>query len=70
MREVRGVRGVARVIQATRGRSRRWRETWPRASARATRTVPVGTRKKTEEEAGWAAAGLHSNGLHREVSAR
>ena len=31
-----GVRGVARVIQATRGRSRRWPGAWPRpAVARA-----------------------------------
>ena len=34
--EVRRVRGVARVIQATRGRSRRWPGAWPRpAVARA-----------------------------------
>ena len=70
VREVRGVVATSREARAmrreagggrARGRGRLWRghaAAWARG------------RKTTEEEAGWAAAGLHSNGLHREVSAR
>ena len=44
-------RGVARVFQARRGRSRRWPDAWPRAPSAC--PCPPGTRKGTTGTASW-----------------
>ena len=70
MREVRGVRGIARVIQATRGRSRRWPGAWPRPAVARARTCLGEGEKTTEEEAGWAGLlGRAVPGQHRSWAA-
>ena len=65
------LRGVVRGIQTRRGEAGRQASWWRGAVARARAghtPLPLSRTKTTKEEVGWAATGLHSNGLHREVS--
>ena len=63
-------RGIVRVIQSDEGEAGGGRARGRGRLRRGHVAAWARGRETTEEEAGWAAAGLHSNGLHREVSAR